>query len=153
MKTYKQLNDTLDNIKYQTRPDIVVEKLYALSHEMLSTIQELEKQTKRTSKLIYKKRKKDREGIPIIQEDNVAIGYLDVDGELIFNEINSELYNFNDKFSREFYIKENKEFVSFRPKLLGLEIVHSNRLNFNEEFCVVGYVADNQVVYYDQIMQ
>jgi len=162
MKTYKQHESKLESIRlyiqrereeYNLFSPEMIDEYDQAAQEMLETIKELEKQTRKTDKLVYKRRKKDRAGIPITQEDDVAVGYLDVDGELVFNEINSELYNTNDNFSREFYIKENKELVSFRPKSLVLEIVHSNRLNFNEEFCVVGYIADNQVIYYDQIIQ
>lgn len=161
MKTYQQYLSTLESIRlyikqekdeFRYTPDMS-DEFDRVAQEMLETIKELEKQTRKTGKLVYKKRKKDRKDFPITQEDSVVIGCLDIDGELIFNEINSELYNTNDKFSTEFYIKENKKFVSFRPKSLVLEIVHSNRLNFNEEFCVVGYITNNQVIYYDQIVE
>lgn len=166
MKTYQQHLSALESVRlyieqekneFGFRPDML-DELDRTAQEMLETIKELEKQTRKTEKLVYKRRKKDREGIPIIQEDIIAIGYLDVDGELVFNspEVRFEfeqLFNPNDKFSREFYIKENKEFVSLRPKSLVLEVVHSSRLNFNEEFCVVGYVVNNQVIYYDQVVE
>lgn len=162
MKNYQQHLSTLESVrlyiereknKFGLLPEML-DELDQTAQEMLETIKELEKQTRKTGKLVYKRRKKDRDGIPIIQEDYIAIGYLDLDGELVFNEkIFEHLFNPNDKFSKEFYIKENKEFVSYRPKSLVLEIVHSNRLNFNEDFCVVGYVADNQVIYYDQIVE
>lgn len=162
MKNYKQHESKLESARlyieseskeFGFRPTML-DVLGQVAQEMLETIKELEKQTRKTGKLVYKRRKKDREGYPVTQEDYVAIGYLDVDGELIFNEITFELLlNPNDKFSREFYTKENKEFKSFRPKSLVLEVVHSNLLNFNEEFCVVAYVVNNQVIYYDQIVE
>lgn len=162
MKTYQQHLSALEYTRLYIEREknefgfspSMLDEYDQAAQEMLETIKELEKQTRKTGKLVYKRRKIDRDGIPITQEDYIAIGYLDVEGELVFNEkIFEQLFNPKDKFSREFFIKENKELISFRPKSLVLEIVHSNRLNFNEEFCVVGYIADNQVIYYDQIVE
>lgn len=157
MKSYQQHFSALESARSIYKREFgsdILDELNQVAQEMLETIKGLEKQTRKTGELAYKRRKKDRKGFPVTQEDYIAIGYLDVDGELVFNEITFELLlNPNDKFSREFYVKEKKEFKSFRPKSLVLEVVHSNSLNFNEEFCVVGYIANNQIVYYDQIIE
>ena len=161
MKNYKQHSQALEKVQrllddLGSRFNIerecaeVFDEFGKVSSEMLCTIQELERQIRKTDKNVYKNRTAYQEGYPVVK-DFVKVGYLDIDGELVFNDINSELFNIADLFSKAFYIKENDEFISFIPNNLVLEIVKSSS---NQELCVVGYIAqdNNKVVYYDQII-
>jgi len=162
MKTYKQHESRLESIRLYIKREREDYSLYSpemideydqFAQEMLETIQELEKQTKRTNKLIYKKRKKDRSDIPIIQEDFVNVGYLDIDEEIVFNEVSSEFFYLNDRFSLTFYVKENREFVPFYPKSLVLEVIQSPSQFSDKDFCAVGFIADNNYIPYDRIIE
>ena len=42
MKSYQEFNNKLDDIKYSTDPERVIEKLYELVHEMLEVMKEKE---------------------------------------------------------------------------------------------------------------
>lgn len=159
MKSYHQHLSALESARlyikrereeFGFRPDML-EEIDQIAQEMLETIKRLEKQTRETDTLVYKKRRKDGYSVVTEENDFVKIGYIDIYGELVFNELASELTNPTYRFSKDFYTQSDKEFIPFIPKNLILEIVHSHRSN--EEFCVVGYIADNQVIYYDQIVE
>lgn len=160
MKSYKQHSQDLEKVqglldgldsRFSMECANVYDEFNRVSSEMLCTIQQLEKQVKRTDKDVYKKRR-TYETYPS-QIDFVKVGYLDINEELVFNDIGSELFNREDSFSKTFYLKENESFISFFPKNLVLEVVKSTKYSSNHEFSVVGYIAQgNKIVYYDQII-
>lgn len=124
-----------------------------VAKDMLASIKELEKKTRKTDIWVYKNRMPYQDNHCIAHEDFVKVGYLDVDGELVFNEITSELLNPDDRFSRTFYIKQSRDFVPFYPKSKVLEVVHSLERPGKDEFCVIGFIENDKIIYYDQIVE
>lgn len=155
MKIYKQFQVRLESIQTSAKElnSSFSAEIIDITQEMLKTIKELEKQTRKTEKIVYKGRQRVMggwEGASPVQEDTVAIGYLDIDGELIFNKINSDLFNSEYRFSRPFYVKKDSGFAPFYLKSLILEVVdHQSK----DEFSVIGYVENDKVIYYDQIVE
>jgi hypothetical protein len=165
MKIYSKYKEKLEYIQtlvedpnnsFNMTEAAVLDSYDQFTQEMLETIKELEKQTRKTEKIVYKERQRVTGGwerASTVQKDTVAIGYLDIDGELIFSKINSELFNSEDRFSRLFYTKnDNGYIVPFHPKSLILEVVdHQSK----DDCPVIGYVniKNHSVIYYDQILQ